>query len=270
MTIDWSKRVLAFDTSFMVFHQYFSTIKKLPVCSFSDVPSIIDVDLQKDRRLQAFGTKLYDTIMEKAQTYDVDLTNVCFLMDCPREQIWRKAVLPSYKDSRVKSSEFDANAFNHTREVIIPAFVAKGANVLSCDTAEADDMAAGLARAAIKADAKEVIIITGDSDFAQLVNGPVKIHDINKSCLLEKQGLFDPKIALLRKILAGDKADNIPSIKPRLGPKTAATLSNDPESLETLLSNPTVKASFDRNRMLIDLNASPDDLQMHVDSKFTV
>jgi 5'-3' exonuclease len=124
-------------------------------------------------------------------------------------------------------------------------------------------------RAAIKADAKEVIIITGDSDFAQLVNGPVKIHDINKSCLLEKQGLFDPKIAL-RKILAGDKADNIPSIKPRLGPKTAATLSNDPESLETLLSNPTVKASFDRNRMLIDLNASPDDLQMHVDSKFTV
>jgi hypothetical protein len=85
-----------------------------------------------------------------------------------------------------------------------------------------------------------------------------------------KQGLFDPKIALLRKILAGDKADNIPSIKPRLGPKTAATLSNDPESLETLLSNPTVKASFDRNRMLIDLNASPDDLQMHVDSKFTV
>jgi 5'-3' exonuclease len=97
----------------------------------------------------------------------------------------------------------------------------------------------------------------------------VKIHDINKSCLLEKQGLFDPKIALLRKILAGDKADNIPSIR-RLGPKTAATLSNDPESLETLLSNPTVKASFDRNRMLIDLNASPDDLQMHVDSKFTV
>jgi hypothetical protein len=53
-------------------------------------------------------------------------------------------------------------------------------------------------RAAIKADAKEVIIITGDSDFAQLVNGPVKIHDINKSCLLEKQGLFDPKIALLQ------------------------------------------------------------------------
>lgn len=270
MTIDWSKRVLAFDTSFMVFHQYYSAIKKLPVCSFSDVVSTIDADLEKDRRLRAFGTKLYDTILSKSQAYDVDMTNVCFLMDCPREQIWRKTILPSYKESRVKSTEFDANAFNHTHDVIIPAFVAKGANVLSCDTAEADDMAAGLARAAIKATAKEVIIITGDSDFAQLVNGPVKIHDINKSCLLEKQGLFDPKIALLRKILAGDKSDNIPSIKPRLGPKTAATLSNDPESLQELLSTPAIKEAFDRNRTLIDLNASPDCLQMHVDSKFTV
>jgi len=270
MTIDWSARVLAFDTSFMVFHQYYSAIKKLPVCSFSDVTSVIDTALEKDRRLQAFGTKLYDTIVEKAQTYDVELTNVCFLMDCPREEIWRKTILPSYKESRIKASGFDANAFNHTRDVIIPAFVAKGSNVLSCDTAEADDMAAGLARAAIKASAKEVVIITGDSDFAQLVNGPVKVHDINKACLLEKQGLFDPKIALLRKILAGDKSDNIPSVKPRLGPKTAATLSNDPDALQLLLSDPKIKTAFDRNQMLIDLNASPDDLQTNVDAMFTV
>jgi 5'-3' exonuclease len=36
--------------------------------------------------------------------------------------------------------------------------------------------------------------------------------------------LFDPKVALLRKILSGDKSDNIPSIKPRLEPKTAIAL----------------------------------------------
>jgi hypothetical protein len=83
-----------------------------------------------------------------------------------------------------------------------------------------------------------------------------------------KQGLFDPKIAYVKYSPATKLTTSLQS--PRLGPKTAATLSNDPESLETLLSNPTVKASFDRNRMLIDLNASPDDLQMHVDSKFTV
>jgi hypothetical protein len=152
-----------------------------------------------------------------------------------------------------------------TLEVIIPAFVAKGANVLSCDTAEADMAGTGeqQSRRTLKKS------LSSQATATSLGQRTVKIHDINKSCLLEKKGLFDPKIALLRKILAGDKADNIPS-KPRLGPKTAATLSNDPESLETLLSNPTVKASFDRNRMLIDLNASPDDLQMHVDSKFTV
>jgi 5'-3' exonuclease len=268
MPIDWSERVLAFDTSFMVFHQYYSAIKKLPVCSFSDVTTEIDTALEKDRRLQAFGSKLYDTIVSKARLYNVEMSNVCFLMDCPRDQIWRKELLPSYKECRIKSSGFDPNAFNHTRDVILPTFVEQGANIISCDTAEADDLAAGLARCAIRSSAKEAIIITGDSDFAQLVTGPVKVHDISKACLLEKQGLFDPKVALLRKILSGDKSDNIPSIKPRLGPKTAIALSNDPEALAALLSVLTVSEAFERNRTLIDLNAAPSELQYRVDEVF--
>jgi 5'-3' exonuclease len=198
MPIDWSERVLAFDTSFMVFHQYYSAIKKLPVCSFSDVTTEIDTALEKDRRLQAFGSKLYDTIVSKARLYNVEMSNVCFLMDCPRDQIWRKELLPSYKECRIKSSGFDPNAFNHTRDVILPTFVEQGANIISCDTAEADDLAAGLARCAIRSSAK-AIIITGDSDFAQLVTGPVKVHDISKACLLEKQGY------LIRKWLCFEK-----------------------------------------------------------------
>jgi 5'-3' exonuclease len=153
--------------------------------------------LEKDRRLQAFGSKLYDTIVSKARLYNVEMSNVCFLMDCPRDQIWRKELLPSYKECRIKSSGFD-ECIQPYRDVILPTFVEQGANIISCDTAEADDLAAGLARCAIRSSAK-AIIITGDSDFAQLVTGPVKVHDISKACLLEKQ-LFDPKVALLRKI----------------------------------------------------------------------
>jgi 5'-3' exonuclease len=105
--------------------------------------------------------------------------------------------------SRTKNVE--SNLLDSTRciqpykDVILPTFVEQGANIISCDTAEADDLAAGLARCAIRSSAKEAIIITGDSDFAQLVTGPVKVHDISKACLLEKQRLFDPKVALLRK-----------------------------------------------------------------------
>jgi 5'-3' exonuclease len=87
-------------------------------------------------------------------------------------------------------------------------------------------LAAGLARCAIRSSAK-AIIITGDSDFAQLVTGPVKVHDISKACLLEKQSYLIRKWLCFEKILSGDKSDNIPSIKPRLGPKTAIALSND-------------------------------------------
>jgi hypothetical protein len=153
-----------------------------------------------------------------------------------------------------------------TSKVIIP-FCRQRGERLSCDTAEADTWPPDW-RAAIKADAKKLSSQATATSRNWSTDGEDSRYQQSHVCW-KKQGLFDPKIAL-RKILAGDKADNIPSIKPRLGPKTAATLSNDPESLETLLSNPTVKASFDRNRMLIDLNASPDDLQMHVDSKFTV
>jgi hypothetical protein len=129
-------------------------------------------------------------------------------------------------------------------------------------------MAAGLARAAIKADAKVIIIrrqrlrATGQRTGEDSRYQQSHVCWKNKVCSTRKLRFY-VKYSPATKLTTSLQSR-------RLGPKTAATLSNDPESLETLLSNPTVKASFDRNRMLIDLNASPDDLQMHVDSKFTV
>jgi hypothetical protein len=65
------------------------------------------------------------------------------------------------RTKNVESNLLDStNAFNHTRDVILPTFVEQGANIISCDTAEADDLAAGLARCAIRSSAKASIIIT--------------------------------------------------------------------------------------------------------------
>lgn len=268
--IDWTQRVLAFDTSFLIFHQYYSATKHLPTCSFSDVSKDnVDPELEKKRMLREFGDKFYSTVDEKSKAYGVEMTNVCFLMDCPRSEIWRKRVLKSYKESRVKSTSFDPNAFNYAREVVIPMFAQLGSSVCGYESAEADDMAAGLARAAHTNNAKDVVIITGDSDFSQLVTSPVRVHDLARQCLLDKQGLHDPQVALLRKILSGDKSDNIPAIKPRLGPKTAAQLSGDPEALQELLKSSVVNAAYMRNRSLIDLNASPAELREAIDAVFT-
>jgi 5'-3' exonuclease len=128
-----------------------------------------------------------------------------------------------YKECRIKSSGFDPNAFNHTRDVILPTFVEQGANIISCDTAEADDLAAGLARCAIRSSAKEAIIITGDSDFAQLVTDQSKFTTLARHVYSRSKGYLIRKWLCFEKILSGDKSDNIPSIKPRLEPKTAIT-----------------------------------------------
>jgi hypothetical protein len=88
---------------------------------------------------------------------------------------------------------------HHTR------FVAKGANVLSCDTAERRH-GCRTGESSNQADAERSrAIITGDSDFALNWSTDGEDHQRSTmSCLLEKQrSMFDRKIALLRKILAG-------------------------------------------------------------------
>jgi hypothetical protein len=61
------------------------------------------------------SVRSFMTIVSKARLYNVEMSNVCFLMDCPRDQIWRKELLPSYKECRIKSSGFDPNAFNQQK-----------------------------------------------------------------------------------------------------------------------------------------------------------
>jgi 5'-3' exonuclease len=267
--IRWDDHVLAFDASYLIFHQYFSAIKSIPACDFQDVPrNGADGDGRRARRLAAFDTKLHDTIADKIRHYGVDVRNVCFLMDCPRDHIWRRGVLPEYKATRTKSLDFDADAFRHAREVVLPIFVAEGAQMIGCATAEADDIAAGLARAAVMHCARRVTIVTGDSDFAQLVRGPVHVQDMYGHCVLQKQGVWDPSLALLRKVLSGDKADNISAVKPRLGAKTAVVVSMDPDKLRDLLGDPRALALYTRNQTLIDLSKAPDDVLGAVDALF--
>jgi hypothetical protein len=64
MPIDWARtcfRYVVYGISSVLFGY-----KKLPVCSFSDVTTEIDTALEKDRRLQAFGSKLYDHRFQSA------------------------------------------------------------------------------------------------------------------------------------------------------------------------------------------------------------
>jgi DNA polymerase-1 len=83
-----------------------------------------------------------------------------------------------------------------------------------------------------------VCIVSGDKDFAQLVNGDITLFDPSKEVeynteqIIEKYGIT-PEQFIDYLAICGDSADNIPGVK-GLGPKGAVQLLNQFGSLENI------------------------------------
>src|SRR2546430_5258384 len=104
---------------------------------------------------------------------------------------------------------------------------------------EADDVIATLGRRA-RSQGWEVVIVTGDKDLLQLVDGAVRCYDsmyekwYGPAEVEEKWGVPPHLVADLL-ALTGDKIDNVPGI-PGVGEKTAAALLKEFGTLEEVLS----------------------------------
>lgn len=119
-----------------------------------------------------------------------------------------------------------------------------GISYFEIDGFEADDVIGTLATKAIEGDV-EAVILTGDRDALQLVDGKIKVQmpgwNINQVTLFgakeveEKYGVT-PLQFVDYKSLIGDSSDNIPGIS-GIGPKTAATLLQTYDNLENLFEH---------------------------------
>src|SRR6266436_6245715 len=123
---------------------------------------------------------------------------------------------------------------------------------------EADDVIATLARRA-RALGWEVVIVTGDKDLLQLVDGAVRCYDsmyekwYGPAEVEEKWGVPPQQVADLL-ALTGDKIDNIPGV-PGVGEKTAAGLLKEHGTLENVLANAAqVKKPKLRENLLANLD----------------
>ncbi|MCD4651070.1 MAG: DNA polymerase I, partial [Candidatus Cloacimonetes bacterium] len=130
--------------------------------------------------------------------------------------------------------------------------------IVNCSKAgfEADDVISTLAT--IYQDRYEIVIVTGDKDFAQIVNDNIKLYDPFKAkmtdadAVLEKFGVAPEKF-LDFLALMGDSADNIPGVK-GIGKKGAATLLNQFGSLDEIyshigeISSKSIKSKLTENK----------------------
>ena len=99
----------------------------------------------------------------------------------------------------------------------------------------------------------EVVVLSSDSDFTQLVTGPEKSR---VTLISPVKGVGEVPWPgydyVVWKALRGDPTDNIPGL-PGIGDKRAATLVGDRTRLAALLQDPVLREQYERNLVLIQL-----------------
>jgi len=188
---------------------------------------------------------------------------------------FRHQAYTQYKATRGPADEALSSQYKRVHEVVkafnIPEFKIAGY--------EADDLIGTLAVQAYKVKDLEVIVVTGDRDIMQLINGRIKVFMPRKT--LSDVGLygveefmvrygFEPKLLVDYKALSGDASDNIPGVN-GIGDVTATKLIHQfgeieniyksenlktlPERMQTLLAEGAEDAVLSKKLATLDTNA---------------
>ncbi|MBC2717399.1 MAG: DNA polymerase I [Desulfobacteraceae bacterium] len=163
---------------------------------------------------------------------------------------FRHKIYSEYKANRPPMADDMAVQIPYIKEVTA------GFNIPIYEQAEyeADDLIGTVAPKAVE-QGFDVIMVTGDKDFMQLITDKITIWDpmknevIDRNAVFEKHGL-EPFQMLDVLGLAGDSADNIPGV-PGIGPKTAITLLKSFSSMKQLYDQiDQVKAVKQREKLI--------------------
>lgn len=194
---------------------------------------------------------------------------------CDDKNYWRRDFFPHYKAHRKKDrekSELDWNKIfrilNQVRDDLKEFFPYP---VIQIDRAEADDIIGTLARTF--GNAIDVLILSGDKDFIQL-HTYKNVKQYNP--ILKKHVTHnDPDMYLKEHIIKGDRGDGIPNIaspddvfvtggrqRPLRKAFYETLIKADIDQVENGLDD--LKRNWQRNRLLVDLTQTPDDIVQQV------
>ena len=158
--------------------------------------------------------------------------------------------LVDYKSNRPKQNE----SFHRQKNIIINMIKDLfPINVVRHPDFECDDIAANIARSAASKENSEVIVVSSDTDFIQILQwetaGKISLYNPVKKKMIQPPSYDYVKWKCMR----GDKTDNISGI-PRFGDKKAEKYVNDENLYKTLLENNDYRSILERNKSLIELS----------------
>jgi 5'-3' exonuclease len=178
--------------------------------------------------------------------------------DCKRENIWRMELYPEYKANREYTGFLGGPFFKMAYEQEL--FQKGGAKaILQHSKLEADDCIAISVKHLLKKYPNcEIYIITSDRDYLQLSAPNVKIFNLAFKNIVDKSSCGNSLQDLETKIIMGDSSDNIPSVFPKCGLKTAQKYIADPDLFKKKLdTSDKYVCQYELNKQLVNFDCIP-------------
>jgi 5'-3' exonuclease len=174
--------------------------------------------------------------------------------DCKRENIWRNEIYKDYKANRANNQEDGFMGGPFFKMAYEEELFQKGGAkaILKHPRLEADDCIAISVKYLLeKYPQCKIYIITSDRDYLQLNADNVNIYTLTGNAL------NDLKI----KILMGDVSDNIPSVFPKCGLKTAQKCIENEEFFKKKMGdNQEYYDRYELNKKLVSFDEIPNEL----------
>ena len=190
---------------------------------------------------------------------------------------WRKDTFPQYKANRKKDR--DGSDINWTQIFDVIGEVKENMKEYSpyrcieIERCEADDIIGTICEKQMTPE--PILIVSPDRDFVQLQRYPnvKQFSNIQKKFVEPREGTAEDDLAL--KILKGDSGDGVPNVlsddmtltegrrQAVLSKKKKLALLEDPQALGT-----TIARQYIRNKRMIDLTSTPDDLKDKIMEQF--
>ena len=257
------ENIIFIDTSYLIFYRYYAIMNWFKM---TDRLKDVDIDniVENQEFTDKFEKKCLDFLKTVVKKYNPDRIFIC--KDCPRKDIWRLQLHPTYKGTRDNFT--GKNIFHIFYERVLPILLKNPKYSLKeCDSCEADDIVAIGVKTIKSVNSNcNITIFSSDHDYLQLLRyDNLDIVDLKFKSLKSKSiGEND----LLYKILLGDKSDNISSVKKRLGKKTIDKLILENKLEEFINSNDSIRVNYEFNNNLINFEKIPNELKSNIKQLF--
>lgn len=251
------------DGSYYCFYRYFALLQWWKN-AYPDEP--LDDPYQNEKFVEKFRKTFVENleqIPKKLKIHKEPVKPILIIgKDCKREHIWRNDIFKDYKANRANGQEDGFMGGPFFKMAYEDELFQKGGAkaILKHPRLEADDCIALSVRYLLnKYPLCKIYIITSDRDYLQLNAHNVDLYTLTYKNLADGKtatgnALDDLKI----KILMGDTSDNIPSVFPKCGLKTAQKCIEDEEFFKKKMAdNQSYYERYKLNEMLVNFDMIP-------------